>query len=385
MSDEKTEDGTGSEIIYHFNVEQHRIPLQQFIDTADTTKDILDDFNSQFFDNKLKYGLYVAPSEEGGLVETLKIILVRGSILGAAVGVTEVMSNLAQSLESGTATINNIGQFLDTDMGKFMYEEKTGEPLPWLKDTIDKNDTDHKSDEGMKPPVLSKEVVESFLSVMPSYLLSENVENLKVAGITPDKLPKAFKARNTFYNACIANEEVQGVAFNRSHDSWIERERFEGLRVDPPEETPEPQEFQFETTYIAVHSPDWEFTKARKWQCRDEKKQYIRFIIEDAIFSKYARDKNKNIKPTIKDTMQVQWIYQGEKASPKNVSVLKVISYNGAPISERLSEEEIQKICDDKNIFFKEQEDDKTENNIFNLFPDQLNNEKSELDDDSED
>ncbi len=230
MSDENAEDGTGAEIIYHFNVKQHRIPLQQFIDTADTTKAILDDFNHQFFGDKLKYSLYVVPSEEGGLVEAFRIILLSGTILGkAAVG--------------GTIIMYGLGEFLDTGMGKYIYEKYIDEPLPWLKDTIDKNDTDHKSDEGIKAPVLSKEVVESFLSVLPSYLLSENVENLKVAGITPDKFPKAFKARDTFYNACIENEEVRGIAFDRSHDFWIKRERFEGLRVDPPEETPSHKNF----------------------------------------------------------------------------------------------------------------------------------------------
>ena len=372
MSDENAEDGTGAEIIYHFNVKQHRIPLQQFIDTADTTKAILDDFNHQFFGDKLKYSLYVVPSEEGGLVEAFRIILLSGTILGkAAVG--------------GTIIMYGLGEFLDTGMGKYIYEKYIDEPLPWLKDTIDKNDTDHKSDEGIKAPVLSKEVVESFLSVLPSYLLSENVENLKVAGITPDKFPKAFKARDTFYNACIENEEVRGIAFDRSHDFWIKRERFEGLRVDPPEETPEPQEFQYETTDIVVHSPDWEFNENRKWQCRDKKGQSIKFIIEDAVFSSHARDKGKDIKPDIIDTMQVQWIYQGKKSKRKNVRVLNVIFYNGKKISKRLTMGELQKKCDDETILVKKRKDNETANNIFNLFPDQPNNEKREDNDDSED
>ena len=379
----RAEYGTGSEIIYHFDVEQHRIPLQQFIDTADTTKDILEDFNHQFFDGKLKYNLEVVPSEKGGFVKIIRVVLTSGGLF------------IVGALSSGATS--NIIDFLESDIGKSFIKNLTGEePEHWSGQMgkklgslfIEKNDADYESDPEDPLSIVDepiKEFTVNFITVLPAYFLSRDVGKLANSNITPDNFPKAFKARNKFYNSCIENEEVRGIAFDRSHDSWIERERFEGLRVDPPEETPEPQEFQFETTYIAVHSPDWEFTKARKWQCRDEKKQYIRFIIEDAIFSKYARDKNKNIKPTIKDTMQVQWIYQGEKASQKNVSVLKVISYNGAPISERLSEEEIQKICDDKNIFFKEQEDDKTENNIFNLFPDQLNNEKSELDDDSED
>ncbi len=347
-------DGTGSEIIYHFDVEQHRIPLQQFIDTAHTTKDILEDFNREFFGNKLKYSLYVAPSEKGGL--TAAIII---SVAVSAIGI--------------------VFKFLESDIGKSAIKSWTGEkPDYWseelnnkLKKILLKSDRIKKLGvDSDKTDTLSKEEEESVLSVLPSYLLSENVGSLKAAGITPDKFPKAFKARTTFYDACIGNKKVRGIAFDRSDDFWIKRDRFKGLRVELPEEAVELQEFQFETIDIVVHSPDWEFNENRKWQCRDEEGQSIKFIIEDAVFSSHARDKDKDIKPDIIDTMQVQWIYQGKKSKRKNVSVLKVILYNSNKMSKRLSEEEIKKICAVKNIFLKDQEDAESLDSLPNLLTD---------------
>ncbi len=345
MSGKKTEDGTGSEIIYHFDVEQHRLPLTLSIETEQATKDILDDFNHQFFGGKLKYSLYVVPSEEGGFVKVFRIILVSSGILGsAAVGGTEIM--------------NNLGQFLDTNMGESMYEKYKGEPLPWLKDTIDKNDIDHQSDEGTQSYKMD-EPTEKFLvnclTNMPAYFLSQDIVTLANNNITTDNFPKAFEARNKFYNSCIDNEEVRGIAFDRSYDSWIKRERFEGLTVDLPDNKyflkqrlenlrvgiPDSKYFKHDTVDIVVISPNSK-RKGRGWQTSES----ITFHIDDEKF--WENVNNKTITPRVQDKMQVQWIYEYNKTRPQKVRVLKVISYKGKKISEPLSKEEIQKICDDK-------------------------------------
>ncbi len=361
-------DGSGSEIIYHFDVVQHRIPLQQFIDTADTTKAILDDFNRQFFGGKLKYGLYVVPSEEGGLVEALEIILLSVGILGG-----------------GTAIMYGLGGFLDTSMGKFIYKKYTGEPLPWLKDTIDKNDTDHKRDEDKKPYKLDEDtekLLVNCMANMPACFLSQDTATLANSNITIDNFPKAFEAKNKFYNTCIANEEVQGVAFDRSYDSWIKRERFEGLRVKIPKEVTDPEEYQYEIVQIVAHSPNWK-PYGRDWEASYKKDKLIQFTIEDKSFWEHVQI--RDIKPTIEDIMQVQWIYQPGKSKRKNVRVLNVISYNGKKISERLTLAELQKKCDDATILAKEIEDDKIANNTPSLFHDRLNSSKNDLEDDFED
>ena len=42
-------------IPFHFDVAEHSLPLGQFIDTANSTQAIIDNFNKEFFDGKLKY------------------------------------------------------------------------------------------------------------------------------------------------------------------------------------------------------------------------------------------------------------------------------------------------------------------------------------------
>ncbi len=319
MSDEKTKDGTGSEIIYHFDVEQHKIPLVQFIDTAQATKSILDDFNHQIFNDKLRYRLEVLPSEEGGFKSIIKVSIITGSIIWGA---------------------------LSTDMGSGYIEGLTGyKPEYWLK-TLGKehkrllNLIDNTSDKPVKTEqidAISKEIEAKFLSALPLYLLSKSTTDLKTAGITPDKFPKAFKARSKFYKACQNNTDVRGLSFDHSDDFPIKRDDFKNFIVDKPDES---SQWFFETTNVAVNSPNWENVKKRRWQGKDSKNRHIMFVIKDEIF--WQQVHSNKINPTIKDSMRVQWIYQIKDGKRKDIEVIKVISFNDDPISKPLPDEEVQ-------------------------------------------
>ncbi len=343
MSDEKTKDGTHAEIIYHFKVAQHKLPLTLSIETEQATKDILEDFNRQFFGGKLEYTLHVEPSEEGGYIKT---IILTSIVVGGTGIFTIIAGDMTRSFIKGLT--NNYHLDLSEEAGK-----KIGQYLNFIDDVDDDAvETDETSE-------LSKEIEGEIISLIPLHLLSENIQNLEAAGITSYKFCKTFKARNKFYNTCIETEEVQGLSFNRSDNFSIKRDDFKNLRVDIPNS----KYFKHDIIDIAVSSPNWK-RKGRGWQTS----KLITFHIDDEKFWKDMN--NKTITPRFQDSMQVQWIYEDNKTRPQNVRVLKVISYNGVPISEPLSEKEIQKICDDKNAFLEDQEHAKSLDNKSDLLTD---------------
>ena len=60
-------------IILHFDVPEHLIPLNQFIDSAKATQNIIDNFNSQLFNGELQYEIRVIAPKEGGLIEIFSL------------------------------------------------------------------------------------------------------------------------------------------------------------------------------------------------------------------------------------------------------------------------------------------------------------------------
>ncbi len=352
-------DGTNAEIIYHFNVDQHRIPLQQFIDTAQATKDILDDFNHQFFDNKLKYSLNVAPSKKGSLVEVLQF-----DLINVGTGVSLGTGGLVWAFFTSDVFKGVLNRYLKGLIGNDFGDlaERLGEKHQKLfKGKDAKNLQDMRID---KTDMLSKKEGEEIIALLMVYFLSQDIDVLTDNDMTPDKIHKAFKARNKFYKACIDNEEVQGLSFSRSPDFPITKDDFKRLIVDMPDES---SQWFFETIEIAVNSPNWK-RKGRKWQASSNKGKFTEFIIQDINFWQHVNV--KDIDPAIEDNMWVQWIYQIKEEKLENFCVLKVLYYNGEKISEPLSEEEIQEICDHENITLKIKKDAEDLDNQFNLFSD---------------
>ncbi len=343
MSGKKTDDGTGAEIIYHFKVAQHKLPLTLSIETEQATKDILDDFNHQFFGGKLKYTLHVEPPEEGGHIKYIVLTV-------AMVGVTSIFTIVAEDTVRSfiKGLTNNVHLDISEEFGK-----KIGQHLNLIDDV---NDNAVETD---KTGELSKEIEGKIISLIPLHLLSEDIQNLEAAGITSYKFCKTFKARNKFYKACIENEEVQGLSFNRSDNFSIKKESFKNLKVDIPDS----KYFIHDTVDIVVSSPNSK-RKGRGWQTSES----ITFHIDDDNFWKYVYD--KTITPRVQDKMKVQWVYENSKSKPQKVRVLKVISYKGKKISKPLSKKEIQKICDDKNTFSEKQKHAKSLDNKSDLLTD---------------
>lgn len=92
----------------HFDVPKHQMSLQEFIEFAKDTTSIIDNFNEEFFEGKLKYKIYVVPPKDGGFIELLGITV---------------------AFVVGSAWV-----FVESDIGKAFIEELTGHTTEyWAK------------------------------------------------------------------------------------------------------------------------------------------------------------------------------------------------------------------------------------------------------------
>ena len=321
------------EIIYHFDLRAHSLPLKHFIDTARASQAILDDFRDQVFGKKIQYELRVLPPEEGGFVEVLGLIILGGG--GTVWGV------------------------LGTDIGKAYFKGLTGkEPGDWAEGLGEKHrkwldrhktpkiDSDQPT---IIEPVIEGEILtdaerdaEALIEFLVSFLASK-IDKLEQVGLTPEKFRKAFQARNAIYKACIDNPEIEGLAFDHSHDFPIKRSDFPQLITQIPDEIDdgdeEPTSWAIESVDIVVNSPNWK-RDGRKWQAATNKYQDIAFSIEDNGFWHHVQI--KDIQPDIQDNLRVQWAYPAGQSKPsKDVRVLRVLSYNGKKLSDPMTQTEL--------------------------------------------
>ena len=332
MTTEDIHDNQPGEIVFHFDVERHSIPLNQFVDTARSSQAIIDDFNEQLFDKKVRYELRVRTPEFGGLMEVLGLLVLGGG---------------------GT-----IWAFVNTDIGKAYFKGLTGEePVHWAEKLGErtrkflwKDDQQHRA---LPPKIVESpptdvvsddaELHAALLVELLISFLAASMDKLRAVGITPAKFRKAFAARNAIYRACIENPEVQGLSFDRSHDFPLKRADFPRLIAQIPDEVLVPDEtsvsWSFELVDILVNSPNWK-RDGRKWQAATDKFQDIAFSLEDETFWHHVQI--KDIQPDIRDNMRVQWAYPSGLSKPSHVRVLRVLTYNGKKISDRLSEPELQ-------------------------------------------
>lgn len=333
------------EIIYHFDVERGSIPLAQFIDTARATQDIIDDFNKSLFDEKLKYELRVKTPEEGSLIEVLAVVVtVGGSILaflGTDIGkaffkglTTEEPASWAEKLGAGIReALANPRQVADVDSIGALVE--VGETAP----------------ETAIATSIAQRVEAEAIALILIRFLEIDIERLKAIGITPEKFRAAFHGRNRVFKACIDNPEVKAITFDREPDFDIKRSDFPRHITqlpDPPlEDPPETTDWSIETVDIVVNSPNWK-RDGRKWQAATNKYQDIAFSVEDDRF--WYSVERKDIQPDIRDNMRVQWAYPAGLSKPANVRVLRVLSYNGKPISAALIEAELQALLTSVHI-----------------------------------
>lgn len=319
-------------IIFHFDVESHSIPLNQFIDTALSTKKVIDDFNHHIFDNKLEYELVITAPERGSLLEIFEVVVTGGCIAGT------------------------IG-FLSTDIGIALTKGLTGhEPKYWAEKL------------GIKIKELSivaiqelkdtdkKKLLNIIIPLMITGFLQTDTETLEKIDISTETFRNAYEARNKIYTDCIDNQAIKGLGFDESEHFSLSRADFRNLIVELPEinsitsETSKKQEsWKIDIVDIEVYSPNWKREKGgRKWQGNTKNIQSISFSIEDSNFWELVE--NHKITPSTLDNMRVQWKYLDNRRKPIQIEVLKVIKYNNTEISNPLSDKEIANMINNLDI-----------------------------------
>ena len=294
----------------HFDVPEHHIPLKQFIDSARSAQDIIDNFNDEFFDKKLKYELRVIAPQTGGLIELLQVIV---------------------------PVAAPIWLFLETDIGKGYIKGLTNhKPAYWAEQL------------GKKTRELSEidkqKLCATIIAFMVLGFLKKDTVDLERTGLSKEIFRRAYIARNRIYEGCINNAEVQALGFDTSHDFPIKRDDFQRYIVEMPsiEEEPELEtstRWKVDTVDLIVHSPNWKRDSKRKWQGSSTYQKDVQFVIEDDNFWHHVNI--KDITPDINDNMRVQWAYPENNGKVSNVRVFRVLSYNGTNISDPLSESEL--------------------------------------------
>ena len=331
-------------ISLHFDVPEHSLPLKQFVNSAEALQAIVDDFNENIFGDELKYELRIIPPEQGGLLELVQLVLSNEALL----------------------TGGGIWAFLSTDIGKGFvkgltkqepryFAEKLGEKTRSLFEGTPDEDGSKSVDKNKIAAVL----VTVIISQMVIGFLEHEPEQLEKAGITKKKHRNAYTAKNTIIQGCINNPDVTALGFDRTHDFPIQRSDFVRhiAAIPPKEELEINPTWTVEITDIVVHSPNWKRQGKRQWQGDTAQVKEISFSIDDDVFWEHVRI--KDIQPDINDNMQVQWAYPAVyDKKPANVTVLKVLTYNGVPISDPLIDDALAEALGDFSHASPDQQSD---------------------------
>lgn len=334
------DDGTIEVLPIHFDVPEHYIPLNTFIETARETEAIIQALNERWFRGELEYRIVVVPPKEGSFLAYLGITI---ATVGAATWA-----------------------FLQSDPGKEFIRELTGHEF---KDLMGLAGRKVRERVLKKPPVeKSKEVVDQSSQEEPAKLkdvfaeeqklatsivviettrkfLVTDVSELRRTGLTPETFQEGFEARNEFYRACADEKEIRAVGFDETDNFPIKRRDFARLQVSV-----EPREAQLvadiptvEITSLTVSSPNWDRGDSkRQWRGKEPNGIWRNFQVSDESFWALASKDQLNLHG--QDTMKVQWSYLGEGKQRKSFKVLKVLEYNGEELSEPLDENALDAI-----------------------------------------
>lgn len=325
---------TAGLIPLHYDVPEHSLPLKQFVNSAEALQAIIDDFNENIFDHELKYELGIIPPEKGGFIGFTTITL----------GATAVLIRAAWA-------------FLNSDIGKVYIENLTNHTVEELAAALGKKHQElYLKNKDSQETIVENPYDLKLMSHLSSFTIAKMVigfikikpEQLEKAGISKKKHRDAYTAKNVIIQGCIDNPNVAALGFDETHNFPISRSEFPRHIATIPlkEEIEIEPTWTVEITDIIVHSPNWKRKGKRQWQGDTELIKEISFSIEDEVFWEHVR--LKDIQPDINDNMRVQWAYPSVYSKkPSNVKVLKVLTYNGTPISDQLIDEALAEALGD--------------------------------------
>lgn len=301
----------------HFNIAEHYLPLNEFIETAVGAKAIIENFNKEFCGGKLEYRIVVFPPEKGSFKSRLGVWVLAGATSLFAFANTDIGKGFIHGL---------------TDHDPAYWSEQAGISIKNKVQKALKDDSD-----------LAKKAAATVLKECAKGFLQKDSDELRKIGISKRHFREAYEAKNDFYSICLDNQEIKGIGFDDTERFPIKRSDFpKHIVALPPENDDElDPDWIVETKEVKVTSPVW-VRDGRQWQAKYDNNKDALFIIEDEGFWKLV-EANK-LKPKIPDLLLVQWAYVLDGKRRKNVKVLKVLEYNRAVLAKPLTNRQLNKI-----------------------------------------
>ena len=322
---------TDRTIIYHFDMEQHRLPLSQFLQTATATQKIVTNFNRFLFKDSEKIELRVGPPEPGGLIELLEVVV-----------------------EVGKFTIAT----LESDLGKAIIKELTNHsPVYWMRafcrmilgrkridsfeqrnlQDLDKQELVEfvKSFSENDPAVQDalRQLQAAVLAAITTRYLEASTTELKQMNFPESGFKRAQSAKDYIYQACMDNPDVNGLNLNRSSNFRTKKSDFPHFISEPKFDMPKEPVFRpnehLEIANVTVHSPNWN-RNGRGWEGRTSKLKKVEFWIDDELFWQHVERKKVNFGMVVK--MNVEWVRHVTSSNHHKAHVLKVLSFNGSEL-----------------------------------------------------
>ena len=320
-------------IIYHFDVDQHSLPLKQFVRTATATEKIVNTFNKRIFKGKDDIEIRIAPPEQGGLIELLEVVVSMGSLT-----IRTLKSDVEQTL------IKNLTNHDAADWERQLCSSIRNKKFEQCKDEITPQETreilESSSDDDPAVQEALRELQAAMLAKSATGFLKASEEELDGIKFPVERFKSAHSAKNDIYQACIDND-VKALSFSRS-DKFQDKERDFGrfikiFKKKPKDEVikpgPPPNESHREFADVTVHSPNWERT-GRGWEGSTEKFEKIEFWIEDHDFWQRLNSGDIKVKVGTVVELSVEWVWSTDFAKSPKARVLRVIKFNGIQIAK---------------------------------------------------
>lgn len=313
-------------IVIHFDVPGNGISLDAFIKTANSANAIIKSFNHELFAERLSYQLVVLPSSDGSFKNRLGVCLL------AVGGVfwTTVESDVGKALIKGL-----------TSHEPSYWAEKAGSELRMrfadLESDVGKGASGRSETEECR-------FAASIIAEMTKSFLQKTTSELESIGIPKEKIPSAYAARNSFYEACIAVPDLRAIGFSEDPVFPVDRRDFVRLQVLLRPEDSELEENWFVSIVdLHVTSPNWSREDYRRyWKAKDNAGRDRYFRIDDPVF--WRAVKNNDLTPSIITKMRVQWAFRGSESQPRDIRVLKVLDFNQRHLSEPLDDVALSEI-----------------------------------------
>lgn len=325
-------------LFLHFEVFEHALGLDTFIETADSTRRIVEALNESLFSGNLAFEIIVIPPQKGTFLTKLVLRIIKGAGFVFIAANTPIGSNFIEGLTGKSPEVwsNEFGEGIAELVAKVspLDDEEEGLTYPLVLDEAEIFDNEELCISAS-----------SLVSSMAIGVLEKESYELKKLFKENDLLLDALDARADFYIACIENRNVKAVGFSSSGDFPIPRNIFPDRAQKPvrPQKSEDEPEWFVVIDAVYVTSPNWDKDdRFRQWKGRDQVGRDCFFTIEDEEFWRLV--KRRELNPQVLDQLKIQWAFVLVAGRPKSRRVLRVLEFNQRKLADPLDDNAIAAI-----------------------------------------